>query len=401
MNRDQERVERIQTALRQASLDAVICGLPHHVLLLSGYWPVIGVSLAIATRDGHIGVLVPQDELELAQHGYANDVQTFRPASLTELRPTSQIVHDSLSQVARRLGLRPHSKIGYEDEESSVPVPYSALHTFGASIRELVQSAIPGAGLCGFGKVLSRLQSVLTSAELDRVRTACRIGGEAFAQGARTVRAGITEAQIAAAFQAGLMQEGKNSQTVARAGGWVWCMSGPNAAEASGAFARTRHRTVAPADLVLVHANSYANGFWTDMTRTFCIGEPDERKRSLYSAVLEAFGAAFDAIKPGVTGATVDRAARSVLEERGFGEAFKHGTGHGVGFGAISHWARPRLHPLSEDVLETGMVFNVEPAVYFEGCGGLRHCSMIAVTAHGAEVLTPFQSERADLICAE
>jgi Xaa-Pro aminopeptidase len=62
-----------------------------------------------------------------------------------------------------------------------------------------------------------------------------------------------------------------------------------------------------------------------------------------------------------------------------------------VGFAAIDHAARPRLHPVSEDVLEVGMVFNVEPAVYIDGWGGLRHCDMVAVTSEGAELLTPFQ----------
>ena len=66
--------------------------------------------------------------------------------------------------------------------------------------------------------------------------------------------------------------------------------------------------------------------------------------------------------------------------------------GHGVGFAAINHNAPPRLHPASNDVLETGMVFNIEPAVYVEGYAGMRHCDMVVVTEAGAEVLTEFQS---------
>ena len=77
----------------------------------------------------------------------------------------------------------------------------------------------------------------------------------------------------------------------------------------------------------------------------------------------------------------VDRAARDVIRRHGFGDdAFPHGTGHGVGFAAIDHTARPRLHPASDDVLQPGMVFNVEPAIYIEGYGGFRHCDMVVVT---------------------
>jgi Xaa-Pro aminopeptidase len=94
----------------------------------------------------------------------------------------------------------------------------------------------------------------------------------------------------------------------------------------------------------------------------------------------------------------VDAAARNVLRSRGLSEAFKHATGHGVGFAAISHKARPRLHPCSDAVLEPGMVFNVEPAVYLDGYGGLRHCDVVLVTENGHALLTPFQCDPTALV---
>jgi Xaa-Pro aminopeptidase len=69
-----------------------------------------------------------------------------------------------------------------------------------------------------------------------------------------------------------------------------------------------------------------------------------------------------------------------------------------VGFAAINHDALPRIHPLSDDILEIGMVFNIEPAVYVPEIGGIRHCDMVAVTENGAELLTPFQSEGNQLV---
>lgn len=141
-----------------------------------------------------------------------------------------------------------------------------------------------------------------------------------------------------------------------------------------------------------MHCNSYRDGYWTDITRTYCAGEPDERQESLYEAVLAARSAALDTIRPGARAAEVDRAAREELRARRLGEAFKHATGHGVGFGAIDAGSPPRIHPASPDRLEPGMVFNVEPAVYFDGYGGLRHCDVVVVTETGVELLTPFQA---------
>jgi Xaa-Pro aminopeptidase len=174
-------------------------------------------------------------------------------------------------------------------------------------------------------------------------------------------------------------------------------MSGPNGSRAYLAFARSTDRRLARGDLVLVHCNSYADGYWTDITRTYVLGAPSARQREMYDAVLAARSAALEAIRPGARAADVDGAARRTLASRGFGDGFRHGTGHEVGFGAVAHTAPPRLHPTSPDVLETGMVFNVEPAIYIDDVAGLRHCDVVAVTEAGARVLTPFQPRAADL----
>jgi Xaa-Pro aminopeptidase len=153
-------------------------------------------------------------------------------------------------------------------------------------------------------------------------------------------------------------------------------------------------------DLALIHVNSNLRGYWTDITRTYFLGEPDERASAMYNAILAARKAALESIRPGVRAADVDKAARTVMTEHGFGKEFRHPTGHGVGFVAIDHNALPRIHPQSPDVLETGMVFNVEPGIYIEGYGGMRHCDVVAVTETGYEVLTPFHSTVEELTLA-
>lgn len=173
---------------------------------------------------------------------------------------------------------------------------------------------------------------------------------------------------------------------------FAYCMSGPDAYEAFAAYQRSRSRGIEKGDLVLLHCNSCVDGFWTDITRTFVVGEADARQRKIFDAIFAAREAALKAIRPGASGAQVDAAAREVMRDHGFEKAFKHPTGHGVGFVAIDHNARPRIHPVSEDVLEVGMVFNVEPGIYIKGVGGARHCDMVVVTDNGYELLTDFLS---------
>ncbi len=107
-------------------------------------------------------------------------------------------------------------------------------------------------------------------------------------------------------------------------------------------------------------------------------------------AIKEARAAALAAVRPGAKASAVDTAAREVLASHGFGKEFKHAVGHGVGFAATDPGALPRLHPKSPDILEAGMTFNIEPAIYIEGEGGMRHSDVVICTDNGAEVLTNF-----------
>jgi Xaa-Pro aminopeptidase len=387
---DAARVERIARALSEAGMDALVCALPVNVLLLSGYWPVVGTSVAVAARGGSVQILAPEDEEDLAKHGHADEVRTFAPGSLFELKSAAEAVREPLRESLKSLGLGRASVIGYESGECFEPASYASVHLYGSAIERMLEEEF--SALAPADGLLARLRAALTPHEVSCVRAACRVAEEAFAWGAAETSVGLRETEVAARFREPLFAVGTGSAGAERAGGFAFCMSGPNSAESYAAYQRSRSRELRAGDLALVHCNSYADGYWTDITRTFCLGEPDERKRRMYDAVFAARNAALEVIGPGVRAATVDAAARRVLEARGFGAEFKHGLGHGVGFAAINHNAPPRLHPASDDVLETGMVFNIEPAIYVEGFGGMRHCDMVVLTDAGAEVLTPFQS---------
>ncbi|HLV79078.1 MAG TPA: M24 family metallopeptidase [Chthonomonadaceae bacterium] len=395
--RDEERVERICQALRKAGWKAFVCSLPRDVLMLSGYWPVVGNAIAVATWEGQVRVLAPEDERDLAEAGWADAVHTFAAGSLDRIEDLAEAVRQPLAELLRAAGLE-RGTLGYEGGAYSEPATYAAMSFYGEALRGLLGKVSPESAPAPADAALARLRCVLTPREMERVKVACRIADRAYQEGARQMRAGQKETEAAARFRAPLSVAGVGFEGAARADGFVYCMSGPNAAQAYAAYQRSQDRTVAPGEFALVHCNSYADGYWTDITRTFCLGTPGERMRTLYEAVLTAREAALESIRPGVRAADVDRAAREVMRHYGFATAFKHPTGHGVGYTAIDHNAPPRLHPKSEEILETGMVFNVEPGLYFDGFGGLRHCDMVAVTAGGMELLTPFLSEVSSLI---
>ncbi len=376
MPRDVERIERLQDAMKEAGLDALAVGLPSNVLLLTGYFPVTGTSFAILTREGELTLFAPEDERELAESRSSDRTIFYQPDGIEALRREIRAAVPLDGKVT-----------GFECGETFQPASYVAMHLYQTSIPELLEGAV----LRPASALLARAKSVVTPIELDRLRRACRIAEAAFERGAARLAPGLKETEAAEAFRAPLATVGTGFEGVCRSGGLVSCMSGPHSAEAWGAFARSRAREIEISDFALVHCNSHADGYWTDITRTWCISPVGERQCRMFEAVFAARQAALDAIRPGVRAAEVDDAARGVMRARGFGAEFKHSTGHGVGFASTDHQAPPRIAAGSAERLEAGMVFNIEPAAYVDGFGGVRHCDMVAVTETGAELLTPFQ----------
>jgi len=395
--RDLERIAAIRAELDASGLDGLICALPSDVLMLSGYWPVVGTACALIGPRDTVAIIAPRDEYELAEAGWADAIIALESGTLDSITPLTDALRASLADAIDRTLLR-GGRVGVERGLHFEPFSYVGTCRYGSSVRDLLCEQ--GLRPIPADDLLSRLRSRLTARERDMVGIACGIAERAFIRGASLLAQGVTEAEAASLFRAPLSATGDRN-SIRRADGFAFCMSGANSANAYGAYACSTSKQLCDGELVLVHCNSYVDGFWTDITRTYCLGAVDERQRTMYDAVLAARDAALASVRAGVRAADIDAAAREALASRGFGAQFKHSTGHGVGFAAIDAGAQPRLHPASPDVLLAGMVCNVEPAIYIDGYGGIRHCDVVAVTEAGCEVLTPFHASLADLVLQE
>ncbi|MGI8745126.1 MAG: M24 family metallopeptidase [Bryobacteraceae bacterium] len=390
------RDELIHQALAQTNWDLLVCAMPANVLLLSGYWPAIGFSVALVTRDGQIVLIVPEDEDDLAKQSWADEVATYAPSPLENVLTAEESLFETFVTVKRDLGLAANS-IGFEQADAFEPAGY-APHLFRGSAARLLRRVFPSATLAPADELLAQLRTIKTSAEIEHIRTACQIAERAFLSGARLLRAGLNEAQAAATFRISLTSCLGDFGHVKRCDGFVHCMSGVNSATACGPYGRSRLRRIEAGDLVTIRCHSYADGYWADITRTYHVGPLDDQKQQMFEAVFAARTAALDIIRPGVRASDVDRAARQVFESLGLGPAFKHPAGNGAGFGAADHAARPRLHPKSEDILEAGMVLKLEPGVYLGNQGGVRKADMVAVTEDDPLVLTRFHWDLNELV---
>ena len=393
------RDELIRRALEQTNWDLLVCAMPANVLLLSGYWPALGYSLALATRGGQLGLVVPDDDDELAEQSWVDEVATYAPTPIERLTTTEESVYEAFVRIKRDLTITA-DRIGFEQSEAFEPASYAPHMLRGNSVR-LLRRAFPSATLAPADELLSEMRTIKTPAETEHIRTACRIAGQAFQKGARLLRPGITEAEAAAACRMAISSCLGDFTDVKRCDGFVHCMSGLNSEKAFGPYSRSRSRTIERGDTVILRCHSYADGYWADITRTYHIGPLDSERKGVFDAVLAARDAAIAVMRPGIRAAEVDRAAREVLQSRGLGIAFKHPAGHGAGFAASDHMARPRVHPKSDDVLDVGMILEIEPGVYLERFGGIRKGDMVAITNNGPEVLTPFHWTVVDLTINE
>jgi Xaa-Pro aminopeptidase len=144
-------------------------------------------------------------------------------------------------------------------------------------------------------------------------------------------------------------------------------------------------RRLAAGEMLKIDVGGQCEGYCSDLTRTFFVGEPDDKFREVYGLVLAAQTRALSVVGPDVPAREVDQAAREVIAAGGHGPAFSHGLGHGVG---LQVHEAPRVSAKSEDVLKPGMVVTIEPGIYLEGWGGVRIEDLVLITSDGAEVLT-------------
>jgi Xaa-Pro aminopeptidase len=181
LDRDKERVARICAVLAEARFDALACAMPSNVLLQSGYWPVIGNAVAIVTREGAVGVVAPEDELDYARHSWADFIWTFGPASLDRIESPLDGIREPLREAAARLGLTAGARVGFEASGSFDPSSYASSFEYGAGMRDLLISVLGDPALADATDLLARLRSRLTAREIGIVRTACCIARNAFA----------------------------------------------------------------------------------------------------------------------------------------------------------------------------------------------------------------------------
>jgi Xaa-Pro dipeptidase len=240
-----------------------------------------------------------------------------------------------------------------------------------------LQAALPEIRLVDASDHIGHVRMVKTSQELKWMMRACHAADKALEVGFSRLHTGMTEAELSELLTSEMNRLG-GSQT------FTTVLFGERAALPHG---NPSDKSLKPGEAILVDMGCTINGYWSDITRTVFYGEPGTRLREIYDIVLKANRAAFGAVKPGATCESVDKAARKVIEDAGYGEYFIHRLGHGVGLQIHEHPYIVRNNGLR---LEPGMVFSDEPGSYIVGELGVRVEDTVVCTQTGCEALTKF-----------
>jgi len=291
---------------------------------------------------------------------------TERAAAEVEGWEAVTVTDDWLGGIAAHLG----GRFGFEDEHVSVRL-----------LERLRGKLADGAEPVAAGGAVEGLRRVKDEAELAAIATAAELADGVWRWSLEAGLGGRTEREVARAAEARIRELGAEPSfpTIVAAG--------PNGALP---HAEPGERSIGAGELVVFDMGAKLDGYCSDGTRTFAVGEPGERAREVYEVVRDAQARSLDAVRAGVGGEELDGVAREAIGGAGHGERFGHGLGHGVG---LEVHEGPRISPRSEDVLAAGEVVTIEPGVYLPGELGVRIEDLVVVEAGGCRNLSGLPKE--------
>ncbi|MFT9493642.1 M24 family metallopeptidase [Anaerosolibacter sp.] len=350
------RLGRFRELLREKSIDGSIIYKPENRRYLSGFTGSSGYVL-ITLNDAYF--ITDFRYMEQA----AKQCHGFKVVEHTNQNPLHMILNTfNLNTMA------------FEDDF----VTYAQYKEFSDKLGQTKLVPLEGA--------MGNLRKIKDDEEISIIEKAAQIADQAFEYILTYMKAGMKENEVALELESFMKKKGASGLSF-------------DSIVASGIRSSLPHgvasdKIIETGDFVTLDFGCIYEGYCSDMTRTIVVGKASEKQKKIYSIVLEAQEKALEAIKPGMTGVEVDKIARDIISENGYGDYFGHGLGHGVG---LEVHESPRLSPLGHDTLKPGMIVTDEPGIYLPGFGGVRIEDLVVVTEDGCKTLSKSPKELIEL----
>jgi Xaa-Pro aminopeptidase len=390
------RHDKLRQAIRAASLDGLVVTHLPNLFYLTNFLGTAGIAVVMDDRfylvvDFRYGAAVrellgspyggPETEIVPVERSYDETLVTL----LRKIQPSRLGIEGSNLSISRCYQIA-------RSLDATIEVPGQSLNTNHVVEKRVRsgQSPIPNPEsltLVSTDGIIERLRLIKDAHEIEMLRRGALLLSAVALDVIHDASPGMMEQDLAAKIDWRIKSAGFE-----RCSFETIVASGPNAALP---HAHAGQRVMREGDLVVLDFGGVYGGYCVDLTRTIALGAPDREMRRVYNAVLEAQTAAIAAVKPSVRAGDIDAAARHTLVGHQLGVAFGHSTGHGLG---VEIHEAPRVGPRrepsadapapSDDMIEAGMVFTIEPGAYLPGWGGVRIEDDVLVTSDGVEVLT-------------
>lgn len=345
------RLERLRSRLAEKEVDAFLISQAENRRYLSGFVGSAGFLLISAT----VSILATDSRYTEQARGQAPGF---------EIVQIKGDVVDWLPRMAADANVR---KLGFE----ALALSFAGYRRLSDALKSIGVQLVPTEG------VVEALRVIKEPPELAAIARAAKLADEAISRLLAAVRPGMTELQATWEMEKFMRENG--SETIPFE---LIVASGPNSALP---HHRPTERSIASGEPLLVDIGARVDGYCSDLSRTFCLGQPDKQFARVYDVVLGAQLTAMSTMEAGITGGQADSLARTVIEQAGQGANFGHGLGHGIGL--VPH-EEPRLGPGSAGVLKDDMVFTIEPGIYIPGWGGVRIEDTVVLEKGKARSLT-------------
>ncbi len=331
------RIQRLRQALTEQEIDGIFVSQAENRRYLSGF-------------DGSAGFLLLTQKNKILATDFRYISQAKNQAPDYEIFTITNDISDWFPKLSAELKIK---RLGFEAGDISF-----ALYRQLCDILNKGKSKIK---LIPVEGMVESLRAIKEPEEIELITRAAEIADAAIEYIKSKIQPGMMEKQVAWEIEAFMREKGSQSIPFD-----IIVASGKNSALP---HARPSTKTINKGEPIMIDIGARIEGYGSDLSRTICLGTPDDNFKRLYDIVLGAQLGAMAIIKEGMTGAEADNLARVIIEEAGYGKAFGHGLGHGIG---LAPHEPPHLGPNSSDKLAEGMVFTIEPGIYLEEWGGVR-----------------------------
>ncbi|GKV54200.1 peptidase M24 [Sporosarcina sp. NCCP-2222] len=342
------KLAKLRDLLKEKELDALLVTNPYNRRYITGFTGTAGVA-----------VISKEDAVFITDFRYTE--QAAKQVSGFRIVKHEKTIIEEVAEQVKSMNIH---TLGFEKDDVS----------FG--MYELYKEKV-NTDLRPVSGIIETLRMVKTPEEIEILKQAAKIADDAFAHICTFIKPGVTELEVSNELEMFMRKQGAESSSFS-----TIVASGVRGALPHGVAS---DKVIESGDLVTLDYGALYNGYISDITRTVAVGEPSAQLKEIYEVTRVAQQLALEQIKPGMTGIEADAVARDYIKSKGYGDAFGHSTGHGIG---LEVHEGPALSFRSETVLVPNMAVTVEPGIYLPGIGGVRIEDDIIMTETGNERLT-------------